>query len=56
MKTLVKLIAIILLLSACSNLSIKKIENKNVTLVSLLNEMTDLKSLMEVPAPDYKCV
>ena len=56
MKILVSILVIILMLTACSNLSIKKIENKNVTFVSLLNEMTDLKSLMEVPAPDYKCV
>jgi len=56
MKTFVQLLAIFFLLPACSNVCIKKIENKNVTLVSMLNEMTDLVTLMEVPSPDYKCV
>jgi len=56
MKTFVNLLVIILVLPACSNLSTIKNENNNVSFTSLLNEMTDLKTLMETPAPNYKCV
>jgi len=56
MKIFIKLLFAIILLSACANLSIVNPGNKKVTLVSLLNQMTDLETLMETPSPNYKCV
>ena len=38
------------------NIYIEKIKVYPVTFVSLLDDMTDLKKLAEVPSPKYKCV
>ena len=44
-----------LFLSSCCNFCKCSKEVKTVTFVSLLEEMTDLKKLSEVPSPKYKC-
>ncbi len=49
------ILAICFLLSSCCNLSKCNKEIKSVTFVSLLEEMTDLKTLSEVPSPKYNC-
>jgi len=44
-----------LFLSSCSTLCNFNNENNPVTFVSMLEEMTDLKKLSEVPSPKYSC-
>ena len=56
MKVLLTIPAVCLLLFACSDLNNLKEQNQTVTLVSLLNEMTDFYELMLTPEPNYKCV
>ncbi len=52
-KTLLFTVSI---LFACSSITKAEKERKTITFSSLLNEMVDLRELMETPSPNYKCI